>query len=359
MEADPTDPAQCSPSPCPGVPVVAPVDRALEAELWARIAGKAKPPGSLGRLEGLAVQIGLIQGSTTPRIDKAALLIFAGDHGLVEEGVSSYPQAVTAAMVHTFLAGRASANAIAAAIGVVVTVVDAGVATELPSGSALVSERIRPGTRNAAREAALTPAEVTAALAAGARLAGQAAEQGVDAIALGEMGIGNTASAALLMHRLLPAPLADCVGAGAGQDEAGLAAKHAVLERAAARSPASAPLDVLSEFGGCEIAMMAGAMLGAAACRRVVVVDGFIAGAAVLAAIRLQPAVADYCVFAHRSAERGHARLLASLGAEPLLDLGMRLGEGTGALLAVPLLRAAARVMSDVASLAEVLAGEI
>ena len=344
-------------SPDGGLPSVPPVGRSLAGALRARIDGKAKPPGSLGRLEELGIRLGLIQVTLEPCIDRASLLIFAGDHGLTEEGVSSYPAAVTAAMVATFLAGRASVNAIAAAVGVDVTVVDAGVAADLPAHPALVAAKIRRGSRNAAREPALTPGEVAAALAAGAGLAARAADEGADAVALGEMGIGNTASAALLMHRLLPAALDDCIGAGAGHDAAGLSRKRAALERAAARSPAKDPAEVLAEFGGCEIAMMAGAVIGAAAARRVVVVDGFIAGAAALAAIRLQPACADYCVFAHRSAERGHAVLLAALGAEPLLDLGMRLGEGTGALLAVPILRAAARIMSDVADLSEVLAG--
>ena len=170
-------------------------------------------------------------------------------------------------------------------------------------------------------------------------------DAGADIIALGEMGIGNTASSALLVHRLTPAPLDDCIGVGAGQDDAGMARKRAAIARAAARSNASSPLDVLSEFGGLEIAMMAGAVLGAASRRRLVVIDGFISTAAALVAIRLCPAARDYCVFAHRSAEKGHDIALAALGAKPLLDLGLRLGEGTGALLAVPLVRAAARLL--------------
>jgi len=285
------------------------------------------------------------------------LMVFAGDHGLTEEGVSRYPASVTAAMVATFLAGRASVNAFAAAAGVEIKVVDAGVAAELPAHPDLIAAKIRAGTRNAARECALTPAEVDAALARGAELAATAIANGADAIAIGEMGIGNTASAALIMHRLAPAPLAECVGAGAGQDEAGMARKRAALARAAARSAASLPREVLSEFGGCEIAMMAGAVLGAAAQRRPVLVDGFIASAAALAAIRLAPAARDYCVFAHQSAERGHARLLEAVDARPLLALGMRLGEGTGAVLAAPLIRAAARLLTDVADLSEVVPG--
>ena len=335
-------------------PKVQPVDRALEPALRARVDGKAKPPGSLGRIEDLAVQLGLIRNSLAPKVERVVLLVFAGDHGLTAEGVSRYPASVTAAMVATFLAGRASVNAFAAAAGVEIKVVDAGVAADLPTHPNLIAAKIRPGTRNAAREPALTHTEVDQALARGAELAASAIAAGADAVAIGEMGIGNTASAALIMHRLAPAPLDQCVGAGAGQDEAGMARKRAALERAAARSAATHPRDVLSEFGGCEIVMMAGAVLGAAAQRRPVLVDGFIASAAALAAIRLEGAARDYCVFAHQSAERGHARLLESVGAQPLLALGMRLGEGTGAVLAAPLVRAAARLLTDVADLTEV-----
>lgn len=340
----------------PDVPVL---DRALEARLRALLDGKAKPPGSLGRLEELAIRLGLIGNTLEPSIGRVALLVFAGDHGLNQEGASSYPSTVTAAMVRTFLAGRASVNAIAASVGVDVLVVDAGVAAELAPHPALRDEKVRACTRNAAVEPALTEVEVRDALTRGARLATEAVEGGADAIALGEMGIGNTASAALLMHRLLPAPLHDCIGLGAGHNAAGLARKRAAIQRAAARSPATVPFEVLCEFAGLEIVMMAGALIGAASRRRPVLVDGFIAGAAALAAIRLRPAAAESCIFAHRSAEYGHAALLAALGVKPLLDLDLRLGEGTGALLAVPLVRAAARILTDVASLDEVLSGAL
>jgi nicotinate-nucleotide--dimethylbenzimidazole phosphoribosyltransferase len=336
------------------LPPIVPVDRSLKAALRARVDGKAKPPGSLGRIEELAVRLGLMCGRLDPQMQRVVLLVFAGDHGLTEEGVSRYPAAVTATMVATFLSGRASINAFAAATGVDIRIVDAGVAIDLPPHPNLTDAKIRHGTRNAAREPALTPEEVGDALARGRDIAAAAITAGADAIAIGEMGIGNTAAAALIAHRLAPAPLDDCVGAGAGQDEAGMARKRAAIARAAARSGATAPRDVLAEFGGCEIAMMAGAVLGAAALRRPVLVDGFIASAAALAAIRLAPAAHDYCVFAHRSAERGHARLLQALDATPLLDLDMRLGEGTGAVLAAPLLRAAARLLTDVADLSEV-----
>ena len=340
-------------------PIIAPLDQSLAAAMRARIDGKAKPPGSLGRIEDLAVQLGMIAYPADPRSDKAVLLVFAGDHGLTEEGVSQYPSAVTVAMVRTYLAGRASANAFALAGNAEIRVVDAGVAAELPAHPNLIAAKIRPGTANAAREPAMSMRQACDATAKGCALAMAEIESGSDIIALGEMGIGNTASSALLVHRLAPAPLEECIGVGAGQDHPGMMRKRAAIAKAAARSDASAPFDVLSEFGGLEIAMMAGAVLGAASKRRPVVIDGFISSAAALVAIRLCPAARDYCVFAHRSAEKGHDIALAALGATPLLDLGLRLGEGTGALLAVPLIRAAARLLTDVADLSDVLAGNI
>lgn len=336
---------------------ITPVDAALEPLLRAQLDGKAKPPGSLGRIEDLAVRIGLIQGRLDPRIARTDLYVFAGDHGLTHEGVSAYPSSVTAAMVGLYLSGRSGVSAFAKATGVAVHVVDAGVDADLPARPDLIAAKIRRGTRNAAREAAMTPDEALAALAKGFEIARAAAADGVDVIALGEMGIGNTSSAALIMHRLAPAPLDDCIGQGTGHGAEGMARKRAGIARAAQRSDAVEPLDVLAQFGGYEIAMMAGAVLGAASMRRVALIDGFISTAAALVAVRLVPAALDYCVFAHGSAERGHASMLQALGARPLLDLDLRLGEGTGAALAAPLLVAAANLLTDVADLAEVLAG--
>jgi nicotinate-nucleotide--dimethylbenzimidazole phosphoribosyltransferase len=341
------------------MPVVTPLDRSFEAALRGRIDGKAKPPGSLGRIEDLAMQLGLIWHPSEPRTDKSVLLVFAGDHGLTQEGVSQYPSEVTVAMVRTFLAGRASANAFAAAVGVEIVVVDAGVAADLPPHPNLVAAKVRHGTANAAREPAMSVDEASAALKRGCDVAVDAIGGGADIIAIGEMGIGNSASSALLLHRLAAVPLDHCIGNGAGQDDAGLARKRAALQRAAGRSDVTAPLEVLAQFGGLEIAMMAGAVIGAASQRRPVIVDGFISSAAALVAVKLCPAARNYCVFAHRSAERGHNILLNALHAEPLLDLGLRLGEGTGAVLAVPLLRAAAHLMTDVADLRDVLSGKI
>lgn len=336
-------------------PEPAPLDLAVAAELRSLIDGKAKPPGALGRLEALAVQIGAIQGRLDPRADRAVILLFAGDHGLTEDGVSSYPREVTAAMVRLIVEGRASISALARAAGAEVRVIDVGVAAELAPHPMLQLAKVRAGTRNAAREPAMSAEECARALACGAEAARAAVEGGAEVIALGEMGIGNTASASLLLHRLGPAPLDDCIGLGAGHDSEGLARKRRVLAAAAARCDATAPFEVLRQFGGLEIAAMAGAALGAAAARRPVVVDGFISTAAALAAARLEPRVLDACVFAHSSAERGHRIMLERLGAEPVLDLALRLGEGTGAALALPILKAATAIVGEVASLAEAL----
>ncbi len=210
-------------------PQIVSLDRSIVPQIRAVIDGKAKPPGSLGRIEDLAVQLALMWQPERPRANKATLLVFAGDHGLTEEGVSAYPSAVTGAMVRTFLAGRASANAFATATGVDIRVIDAGVAVDLPDHANLVRAKIRKGTANAARAPAMTSIEAKAALAHGRCLACEALDRGADIIAIGEMGIGNSASAALLMHRLAPAPLIDCIGAGAGQDEAGMTRKRAAL----------------------------------------------------------------------------------------------------------------------------------
>jgi nicotinate-nucleotide--dimethylbenzimidazole phosphoribosyltransferase len=335
------------------------LDRALEPALRQKLDGLAKPPGSLGRMEALALQLGLIQQRLDPKVERAILFVFAGDHGLTQEGVSSYPASVTVAMVQSFLARRASANAFAHAADTEVRVVDAGVNAELAPHPALLNVKVAPGTANAAREPAMTRAQCETALARGAKIAMDAAAEGFDVIALGEMGIGNTSSASLIMHRLAPAPLEACVGLGTGHDEAGLARKQAALARAAARTDAADPFSVLAEFGGFEIAMMAGAILGAAQAKTPVIIDGFIASAAALAAIRLAPEAFSYCVFAHCSAEAGHRLMLNAMGASPLLDLGLRLGEGTGGLLCVPLLRAAARILTDIVSLEDVLAGNL
>jgi len=312
---------------------------------------KTKPPGSLGRIEALALQMALAEGTDAPASDPARLLIFAGDHGLVAEGVSAWPQEVTAQMVLNFLAGGAASTVFARSNGAEVTVVDAGVASELPEAPGLVRAGIRRGTRNAAVEDALTADEVGRALAFGAELAADAVAGGAKVIALGEMGIGNTSAATLVAHSVAGVDLGVLTGPGAGLDAAGVDRKLGVLALVAARRPGPLmSLDALAAFGGLEIAAMAGALIGAASARAVVLVDGFIATSAALAALAARPEAKPYCVFAHRSKEPGHRRMLDWLEVEPLIDLDLRLGEGTGALLALPLLRAACAMLNEMAT---------
>ena len=335
----------------PELPLDVPAVRTdLDGAIRRAIDGKTKPPGSLGDVEGLAERIARVQGTLRPRLRRCRLTLFAGDHGVATEGVSAYPQAVTRQMVANFLAGGAAANAFARANDVELRVVDAGVAGDSINAPGLVSRRIGPGTRNFAVEPAMTSEQCDAALRAGEEL-GADAEDAADAAAFGEMGIANTSSATLIAHKLTGAPLDALTGRGTGLDDDGLAHKHRVLARAAARTSERLDAhDALREYGGFEVVMMAGAMIGAARTGAVIVVDGFIASAAALAADGLAPALRDYLVFAHRSAEPGHAAVLDALEARPILELGLRLGEGTGALLAWPILKCAAAMLSDMAS---------
>jgi nicotinate-nucleotide--dimethylbenzimidazole phosphoribosyltransferase len=333
------------------IPVVTAPDQTLRASLQQLIDTKTKPPGSLGRLESLALQLGLVQQTLTPRIERPAMIIFAGDHGIVESGVTPYPQAVTAQMVANFLAGGAAINVFSRMAGMTLEVVNAGVAGELGEAPGLINAALGRGTRNFATQPAMTEAQTHAALAAGAARVRHHAALGTNTIGFGEMGIGNTSAATCLMSRLCDLPLDACVGRGTGLDDAGLVRKRAVLEAAlATHPPLHDALDVLSVFGGFEIAMMTGAFLSAAQQRLTILVDGFIAGAALLVAHALAPAVRDYCVFAHVSSEAGHRRMLTYLKAEPLLALDLRLGEGTGVALALPLVRAAAAFLDEMAS---------
>ena len=332
--------------PIPTVHAIA--DATLASRLAAAIDDKTKPPGSLGMLEDLALQLGLILRTVRPRIEKPALLVFAADHGVVAENVSPYPQSVTAQMVANFLAGGAAINVFARQTGCALQVVDAGVNHDFGDLPGLTHRKVAPGTRNFAREPAMSAAQCEAALAHGYALVDGL--QG-NLLGFGEMGIGNTTSAAALMHKLTGLPLAYCVGAGTGLDADGVRRKHAVIEAAVAlHRDLASPLDVLATFGGLEIAMMAGAMLRAAQRRMVLLIDGFIVSSALLVAARLQSAVLDYCVFAHCSGEHGHRLLLQQLGGRPLLQLGMRLGEGTGAALALPLVQAAAGFLCEMAT---------
>ena len=309
---------------------------------------KTKPQGSLGRIEELAFQIAALQGTLTPQMKTCQLTIFAGDHGMATAGVSAFPQEVTRQMVFNFLEGGAAANVFANTLDVDVQVVDAGVAGEPINDEALIARRIGAGTANAIVEPAMTTAQRDAALAAGRDIG---AGEITDAVCYGEMGIGNTSSASLIAHKILGLPLASLIGRGTGVDDETFARKHALLEKAAGRTANTLSAeDALAQYGGFEITMMAGAMLGAASIGRLVIVDGFIAMAAALAAQRIDHSIAANLVYGHRSKEVGHALILKALDAEPLLDLQMRLGEGTGALLAWPLVKAAAAMLNDMAT---------
>lgn len=331
---------------------VPPVDRARTVEFQAVIDRKTKPVGSLGRLESLALQLALIQDTPTPRLAAPHILVCAGDHGAAKAGVSAYPQDVTWQMVENFLAGGAAINALTHAAGIALRVADAGVAHDFGPRPGLLDCKVAPGTASYLDGAAMSAEQCAQAMGHGAAAVDTIAAGGCNMLGFGEMGIGNTAAASLITHCLTGLPLSDVVGRGTGLDDAGLARKRALLERAialygGARDDA---LAVLARFGGFEIAMLAGAMLAAAQRRMVLLIDGFIVTSALLLVRRLAPAALDYCVFAHRSGEAGHGHQLRHLGVEPLLDLGMRLGEGTGAALAVPLLQAACAFMNEMAS---------
>lgn len=316
--------------------------------LQAAIDGKTKPVGSLGRIEALAAQIGRFKQSCTPQVRRCRLIIFAADHGIVESGVSAYPQQVTRQMVLNFLAGGAAANVFARALGVEVQVVDAGIAGDPIGHPNLVSRRLGSGTANSVHKPAMTTEQFYRAIDVGRELG---CADDFDAVCFGEMGIGNTSAATLVCHKILKLPLGELTGRGTGLDDSGLRRKQAVLESAAARTDdALSASTAMREYGGFEIAMMTGAIIGAAAQGKIVIVDGFIATAAATAALEMQSSVRDAMVFAHRSAEHGHAAAVDALGVDPLLDLGMRLGEGTGALLAWPLVKSAAAMLCEMAS---------
>lgn len=315
------------------------------------IDAKTKPLGALGRIETLAMQLALILQDPAPRLVAPQLVVFAADHGIAAQRVSAYPAEVTRQMVANFLAGGAAASVLAFQHGLALTVADCGVIGASPPHPLLVDLKIDgvvDGTADSSLGPAMSPDQCATAIMNGralvARLPG-------NALLLGEMGIGNSSAAALLMARLSAEPLSVCVGRGTGLDEAGLVHKRDVLQRAlAANAHADGALEILAAVGGLEIATMVGAVQQAAATRRVVVVDGFITTAAVAVAAALQPAVLQYCVFSHRSQELGHARWLQLLGVQALLDLDLRLGEGSGAALAWPLLESACRLLREMAS---------
>lgn len=332
-----------------------PVNRDSGASAQRRLDRLTKPLGSLGRLEEMAVHYAMITGDVKPNVPRGVVFTFAADHGVAREGVSAYPSEVTPQMVLNFLRGGAGVNVLARHTGVEVRVVDIGVAYDFGSVPGLIQKKIMQGTNNLLREPAMSRAQAIQAVQVGIDLATEAAREGIGLIGTGEMGIGNTTPSAAITAIMTGRPVADVTGRGTGIDEAGRVHKIQVIQDALERHhPDRADaLDVLAKVGGLEIAGLAGLILGAAASRVPVVLDGFIAGAAALIAVGLQPLCRDYVIASHRSVERGHQTILEYLALKPLLDLDLRLGEGTGACLGMGLVQASIKILTEMATFDE------
>lgn len=323
-------------------------DEALRQPLTDKINNLTKPKGSLGTLEELALQIGLIQQTLTPRLSRPHNIIFAGDHGITDEGVSLSPKEITRQMISNFLNGGAGVNFLARQHGFTLKVVDGAIDYDFPPIEGFIDRKIRKCTRNFLHEAAMTTEEMEQAIAAGAGIVTDCRNDGCNIISFGEMGIGNTSASSMWMTCLTGIPLIDCVGAGSGLDNAGVRRKYEVLRQALEnyRGDGSAT-DVIRYFGGIEMVMAVGGMLRAAELGMVILVDGFIMTNCVLAASRLYPDMLAYCIFGHQGDESGHKRVLDFLHAKPLLNLGFRLGEGTGAICAYPIVDSAVRMVNE------------
>jgi nicotinate-nucleotide--dimethylbenzimidazole phosphoribosyltransferase len=326
----------------------------LQAQLQHKLNTRTKPTGSLGQLEELALQIGLLQGSTSPVLSKPTLVIFAGDHGIAREGVSAYPSEVTARMVNNFVSGGAAASVLCRLHGMDLKVVDAGVDGDLGDIPGLLRAKVGYGTRNFAVEPAMSAAELDQCLACGASVSADLAADGCNVLALGEMGIGNTSAASLLMAEWAKVPLEECVGRGTGLDSEGLRRKIRVLGQAMSlHGPQGDPMELMQTYGGFEMAQMAGAMMEAGRRNMTLLIDGFIATAVFAWVLRIKPELKSRAVFSHVGEEQGHRLLLQILDARPLLDLRLRLGEGSGAVLAYPILRSAVALLNEMASFEE------
>lgn len=324
----------------------------LDQQIQEKIDRKTKPLGALGRLEQLAFQLANHQRTLSPQLILPHIVVFAGSHGIAREGVSAYPAEVTYQMMLNFLNGGAAINVFTRQHNIKLCLVDAGVDHNFEPAEDLIDAKIAHGTQNFLQGAAMTAEECRQCLSKGREIVERIHKPGCNVIGFGEMGIGNSSSASVLMSKLLGIPIADCVGKGTGLGEAQYQRKLDLLQQALTfhKSVASRPMDALQAVGGFEIAMMCGAFLEAARHRMTLLVDGFIASAAFLCAVRMDASVNEFAVFCHQSDERGHARLLSELGAEPILNLGMRLGEGTGCAVAFPILQSAVAFMNEMAS---------
>ncbi|NTW02520.1 MAG: nicotinate-nucleotide--dimethylbenzimidazole phosphoribosyltransferase [Oscillochloris sp.] len=334
---------------------ISPLDEAAMLAARARQDQLTKPLGSLGRLETISIQVAGITATPRPRLRKPAAVVMAADHGVARKGVSPYPAEVTPQMVMNFLAGGAAINVLSRHVGAEVEVVDIGVAVDLPAHPKLIARKLAYGTADLTSELAMTRELAQASIEVGIEVALNLIDAGVDIIATGEMGIGNTTPSSAIVAVLTGLSVKEVTGRGAGLDDAGLQRKVELIESALAlhKPDPSDGLDVLSKVGGLEIGGIAGLMLGAASRRVPVMIDGFISGAAALIAATLAPSVQSYLFATHRSVERGHQAVFARLDVEPLFDLGMRLGEGTGAVLGISMIQAACKALDEMATFAE------
>ena len=330
-------------------PDVPPISNSnLSKDLQSKLDNKTKPIGALGRLENLALRIGLILGNKNPELIQPQMLVCAADHGLTAEGISAYPSDVTWQMVENFLAGGAAVSILSKQNNISLNVVDCGVRHDFSPREGLIIQKVSNGTANSLYEPAMSNEECQKAMNNGMNIT---LNLPGNALLIGEMGIGNSSAAAMLLSRLTDNDIGSCTGSGTGMFGDDLKTKTVILEKVLKKhKDAKEPLDALAAFGGLEIATLAGAVMQAASERRVIVVDGFIASSAVLVASKIEPAVLDYCIFSHRSDEQGHSLMLNEMSAKPLLDLNLRLGEGSGAALAWPLLVSACAILRDMAS---------
>ncbi len=323
--------------------------------LQQKIDNLTKPKGSLGLLEELALRIGLIQQSLTPELRNPQNILFAADHGIVEEGISLSPKEITWQQTAHFLRGGTGIGFLCKQHGFRLKVVDAGVDYDFPAGCGIIDRKIRKGTSNYLYGPAMSVEELDRCLEVGSEMVDRAVEEGANVLSFGEMGITNTSSSSIWMHYFTGIPLAECVGAGSGLDCEGIRHKYEVLQRAVNNYAGDgSAADLIRWFGGFEMAMAVGAMLRAAECRVTVLVDGFIMSACMLAASMLCPEVLDYALFGHVGDELGHSRLLEAMNARPILHLGLRLGEGSGAVCAYPILQSAVRMMNEMDSFGSV-----
>jgi nicotinate-nucleotide--dimethylbenzimidazole phosphoribosyltransferase len=334
---------------------IQPVDQLLRDDIEAKINGKTKPLGALGYLEAIALKMAMIQQTLNPQLLQPAVVVFAGDHGIAADNeVNPFPQEVTAQMVYNFLNGGAAINVFCKQHQIKIKIVDTGVNHNFKFNPDLINAKIKHGTKNYLHEPAMTTDECAAAIDNGAGIVNKLHQDGTNIVGFGEMGIGNTSSASLLMHQLTGIPINECVGSGTGLDEKGIEKKREVLKQVLRKHQNDgSPLGALATFGGFEIATMCGAMLQAAELKMTLIIDGFIATSALLVASKMYPSLLDYCLFAHQSEEKGHQLLLNHFEAKPILSLNMRLGEGTGCAVAYPIIESAVAFFNHMASFEE------